>query len=124
MKIKALISLFFSNNSLNGLTQEENSKCYILHGLKTYDVFAETEFSLQSHFSVPTKFSHLNMSSLFTHLYQHKMFLMSILSFPLQVEWPKHTFQRLFLTKKESTLKCFKVCRDPGTIGCVSVLKH
>ncbi len=28
-------------------------KCYVLHGLKTEDVFAETEFSLQSYFSAP-----------------------------------------------------------------------
>ncbi len=32
-------------------------KCYVLHGLKTEDVFAEAEFSLQSHFSAPTMYN-------------------------------------------------------------------
>ncbi len=37
--------------SLKCITKREIMFCYVLHDLKTEDVFAETELSLQSHFS-------------------------------------------------------------------------
>ncbi len=38
---------------------ERKLKCYALHGFKTENIFAETEFSLQSHFLAPMYSAHL-----------------------------------------------------------------